>query len=451
MSRFLFARIEIWLVALLALVGLLAAVAFGFLVRDGASDEPRYGALSGAAVDVAAIPDTVAALLDPPDRVRIWNSERFADKPAGWSHSAGGLPNIPGYLLFSRYDGTARRHRVELISLRDWQVRHVWTPDGAALLDGAESASRFIDFSTWNASLFRAIHPLLLPDGDLIVKDHYSPLFRVDACGRMKWRNDDKVFHHSTMIDKDGHLWIPSLVEPQEIEGVTPEFIEDEILELDTDGNILFSRSIPQLFQKYGLEYLLFTNGSYVYDPTHLNDIEPVNSDGPYWRKGDVFLSLRNISTIVLYRPSTDEIIWWKEGPWIAQHDVDVLDDSRISVFDNHAEDRGKGAKVRDHSDVIVYDFATDTISRPYEPIMRDQKIQTLFAGLYDAMPGGYALIEDVTNARHMIVAPDGRLAADFVNRAENGFIYHLGWSRYIDQATGDAALAAMTGVNCDE
>lgn len=451
MARLLFAKLEVWAVVLIALLLVLGAIGFGFLVLDGTQRIPRYGAVSAAAVNVAEIPDTVKQIVNPRDRVRIWKGERFAEKPTGWSKPPAEMPKIPGYLLFSRYDGSVRRHKIELISMQDWEVKHIWAPDGAALLAGATSDSNFIDFSTWNRSLFRAIHPLLLLDGDMIVKDYYSPLFRIDACGKRKWFNADEPFHHSTEMDAAGNLWIPSLVEPQTIEGVTPEFVEDEILQIGVDGTILFERSLPQLMLDRGLDYLLFTNGDYEYDPTHLNDIEPVLEDGQYWKKGDLFLSLRNISTIMLYRPSTDEIVWWKQGPWMAQHDVDVVGPTQISVYDNHAEDRGQDAKVRDQSNVVVYDFATDTVSRPYETLMKDEKIRTLAAGLYTPLPGGYALIEDVIDARLMIAGPDGRLAAEYTNRADNGYIYQLGWSRYIDQATGDKVLEALKGVTCDE
>lgn len=451
MARLLFAKLEVWVVCLLGLLLVLGAIGFGFLVLDGAKDSERFGALSQAAVNVAKIPDTVQDLISPPDRVRIWKSERFDAKPTGWSKPPADMPKLPGYLLLSHYDGTQRRHKVDLISMSDWQTKHTWAPDGAQLVVGAHSASHFIDFTTWNAKLFRTIHPVLLPDGNLIVKDHFSPLFRIDACGKRVWMNDQRVFHHSTEMDADGHLWIPSLIEPQKLDGVKPEFEEDEIVELDTDGKVLFSRSLAQLMVDQHLDYLLFTNGRYVADPMHLNDIQPVMSDGPYWKKGDLFLSLRNISTIMLYRPSTDQIVWWKMGPWVAQHDVDVLDQTRISVYDNHAENRGKGAVVRDHSDVVVYDFATDTVSRPYEALMKDEKIRTLFAGLYTALPDGYALIEDVTDARLMVAGPDGKLAAEYTNRADSGYIYQLGWSRYIDQATGDRVVQALKGVTCDE
>ena len=74
-------------------------------------------------------------------------------------------------------------------------------------------------------------------------------------------------------------------------------------------------------------------------DPIHLNDIEPVRKDGPYWRKGDLFLSLRSPSTVMLYRPSTNKVIWRKDGPWSKQHDVDILDDHRISIFNNNGRE----------------------------------------------------------------------------------------------------------------
>ena len=67
-----------------------------------------------------------------------------------------------------------------------------------------------------------------------------------------------------------------------------------------------------------------------------------MRKDGPYWRKGDLFLSLRSPSTVMLYRPATNKVIWRKDGPWSKQHDVDILDDHRISIFNNNGrETRG--------------------------------------------------------------------------------------------------------------
>ena len=54
-----------------------------------------------------------------------------------------------------------------------------------------------------------------------------------------------------------------------------------------------YEKSVSQIFIDNGLEYLLFAHGNdYEYDPIHINDIQPVNFDGKYWKKGDLFYQL---------------------------------------------------------------------------------------------------------------------------------------------------------------
>ena len=53
----------------------------------------------------------------------------------------------------------------------------------------------------------------------------------------------------------------------------------------------------------------IFSQDSFKSDPTHLNDIQPVLKDGPYFKKGDLFLSLKFLSMVILYRPETNKII----------------------------------------------------------------------------------------------------------------------------------------------
>ncbi len=449
MARLLFARIEAWVMILLALVMALGSIAFGYLVLDGSAGAEKYGKLSGAALAVAQIPDTLKDVIHPKDRLEIWNSARFDAKPSGWSAAQATAPDLPGYVLVSRYEGVERRNLLELVSLKDRQVKYSWPVDANRLLGDAAQTSAFMDYSIWNASLFRAIHPIVLPNGDVFLKDHFSPLFRIDACGQPAWKNDANVFHHSTELDADGNIWVPSVIEPHSVKGVPDDFLEDAIAEVDPDGKLLFKKSVTELLIENHLEHLIFSNGTYVYDTTHLNDIQPVLTDGPYWKRGDLFLSLRNISSIMLYRPSTNQLIWHMEGPWLSQHDVDILDDHRIAVYDNHAEDRGKMAKVEDHSRIVTYDFATGAVSTLFDRLMADEKIQTLFAGSFTQLPNGGALIEDTTNARLMVAGPDGSLQAEMVNRASNGKIYQLGWARYVDQALGDQILTAVTAKSC--
>lgn len=449
-QRLLFAKVEVWFLVLLAAFGLSLTVFFGWLVLSAAQDKGRLSPLRQTVIQIAEVPDTLKQLFSEDNRIQAPSAARFKDMSPGWNVAGGGpMPTIPGYLLLSRYDGDRTQHVTELVSMTTWQVLHSWIPDAETLLKDASRDSEFVNYDSWDNAHFRAISPILLENGDLITKDHASPLFRIDGCAQRVWMLDGKMFHHSNELAADGTIWASSRAEPQVIDRVNPHYYDDEIAQISLDGKLLFSRSVTQILLDHGWAHRLFTNGTYINDPIHLNDVEPVLTDGPYWKRGDLFLSLRNLSAIMLYRPSTDEILWMKEGPWIAQHDVDVLDDHRISVYNNNAQDRGTGEYVDTNSDVKIYDFATDTVTDFLNDGMANAGVKTLYAGLYTALPGGYSLIEDVTNARLLVFAPDGTLSAEYANKAATGKVYHLGWSRYITPALGDAAVAALGTQTC--
>lgn len=450
MEKFLFSKVEVWVVILLLLIGALAGIGFGAAVLDAERETGRFGAISQTAHTIAEIPDTAKRLLSRDKLLLVYSNEPFEGKADGWNFPSGPLTGLSGYILLSRYDGTEKRHEISLLSLPGMRLEHEWILDVSKLLADVDHVSPFSDSTNWNQSHFREVHPWLMANGDMIVKDHYSPLFRVNPCGDGLWLIDDQVFHHSTEADADGNFWIPSLAERQSLKRSKSSFHEDLITKISPDGKILYSASVARILLRNGYTNWLFANGMYNDDPTHLNDIEPVRVDGPYWRKGDIFLSLRNISTIMQYRPSTGEIIWMKRGPWLSQHDVDILDDHRISIYDNNAQDRGAGVYFDGNSHIMIYDFVTGKVSLAFEDVMKSNNIRTSDAGLFAELPDGSALIEDVTDARLLIARPDGKIAAEYVNRAKDGDVYHLGWSRYIGKQQGDAILNAMKKVKCD-
>jgi len=443
-ERFLFRKLEVWVLMLIALIGIALAVGFGYLVLINARDGHPKGRLGQAALDIASIPETVKKLIKDKDPRRAIRSERFGTR-SGWTLAPGAKPlSKDGYLLLSRISGDEDRSVVELVDLADFSVKHRWLPDVDTLLAGVPRKSDVSNFQGWNAKLFHYVHPLLLENGDLIVKDHQSPLFRIDRCGKMIWREYKNLFHHSTNTDAEGNLWVPTVIDPGNPAYGT-YFFEDGIDEVSpVDGKILFHRSLPDLLVEKGYEYLMFTSGGYRDDALHLNDIEVAQTSGPYWQKGDLFLSMRHVSMIMLYRPSTDQIIWAKQGPWLAQHDVDIVDDHTIAVFNNNAYDRGNGWYVKDANDITFYDFATGQTRSPYRAAMKDLGIKTLTEGLFDITTEGNVIIEEENSGRIVILDPDGRLVADFINRAKDGYVYDGGWPRYIPRAVGDKVLAAM-------
>jgi hypothetical protein len=447
--RLLFARVEIWVVLLLLLIGCLLAIGFGAAVLDAERKQGRFGPISKAALAVAETPDTLKRMLTDDNEMRVWGSARYKNKPTGWSFPSGPLTGPDGYILLSRYDGDERRQKQELVSLPSMRIVHSWTLKASELMKTVSHVSRFTEPSNWDNAHFRAIHPLLEENGDLIVKDFDTPLFRVNPCGKPVWTLQDAVYHHSIEADAEGNIWVPATAERASLELVNDEFREDRISKVSPSGKLLFARSMPRILMRHGYANWLFS--AYTHDPTHLNDIQPVLADGPYWKKGDLFLSLRNLSTIMLYRPSTDEILWMKRGPWMMQHDVDILDDHRISVYDNGAQERAPEQPFFEGtSQVMVYDFATGKVSLPLERAMKDNDVRTWTEGRSTRLPDGSTMVGDTNDGRIIIFRADGAVAALYINRAKDGWLYHLGWSRYIDKATGDAALNNLRKVRCD-
>jgi len=444
LERFLFKKIELWVVLILALLAVLGAVGFGWLALTYGRQPHPKGALADATIAVAEIPDTIKALIKDEDSREANRWQRFGSR-SGWTMEKD-APSLAadGYILVSRFSGDEDRSVVELVDLADFQVKYRWLPDVNQIIAGVPHVSNITRFERWSTRMFNFVHPLLLANGDLIVKDHQSPLARVDNCGQMIWHQYADLVHHSTNTDAEGNLWVPTLIDPGNPD-YAPQFFQDGITEFSPDdGHVMFTRSLPDLMVKEGYEAMLFGSGAYRDDALHLNDIEVAQSSGPFWQKGDLFLSLRHMSMVILYRPSTDRIIWQKQGPWLAQHDVDIIDDHTIAVFNNNAYDHGFGWYVKGHSDVTFYDFATGKTSTPFARALAEQDLKSLTEGLFDLTTEGNAMVEEQNSGRIVLLGKDGRFLGDYINRARNGKVYDLGWSRYVPRAEGDAALAAI-------
>src|SRR5690606_15593821 len=128
----------------------------------------------------------------------------------------------------------------------------------------------------------------------------------------------------------------------------------------------LYIKSINEMLYENGYRGLLFGVGPLESDPVHLNDVQPALTSGPYWEKGDLLISLRNKSTVILFRPSTNKILWLRTGPWLYQHDADFIDDTRISIFGNNVIRNADFDFIDKHNEQYVYDFKNDSLSTPY-------------------------------------------------------------------------------------
>ena len=420
MERFVFKKVEMWVLALVVLFFLLGSAFFGVVVRNAVLGFDRFGVIGDISLAIVEVPSNVRSFLAGHNRMKA-NINEAVDGKTGWQISELGN-DFEDYILVSRYDGDASRHVIELFDVREREVVHVWLPDADVLLESVPHTSVIdaVHYENWTKQYFRYIHPFLLEDGQLIVKGNQAPLMRINECGELVWRLDEDFFHHSTEQDAAGTIWVPGRIEPSVVSGVSPKFRDETLFQISLDGEILFKKSVARIFMENDLEFLIFAQGNYQDDSIHLNDIQPALTDGPYWKRGDLFLSLRHLSMIVLYRPSENRIVWKKEGPWAAQHDVDILDDHRIAVFNSNAfryTNTRINAKIHGVNEIVVYDFELDQISRPWQKWFEAKQIKSFSEGLFELLPGGYLFVDDSTSGRMLLFAENGDTVAEFVNR----------------------------------
>ncbi|MGV6847586.1 MAG: arylsulfotransferase family protein [Marinibacterium sp.] len=467
LEKLMFRSLPVWFVSVMAIFAFLGMVAFGNIAIHAYKGGTKAGKLGKVVLTASTLPKLVSSITASDAYLRI-PGDFHAGKSGFSFHSAPGTRPEAGYLLLSRFDGDRGRSVVEYWDLDQQALLHTWLPPideiNAASVDFHSQEIDLLKDRTQARTLIR--HPFVTENGDLLIKSR-TPMARLDACSRITWIDDDHLFHHAVEADAKGRVWTSSKFDPPTIQGVNDRnFYDDAVVAVDAKtGKVAFKRSIADVLISHGLTRLVFAGGRYHFDPIHLNDVQPVLKSGKFWKEGDLFLSLRQSSTILLYRPSTDEIVWFKQGPWSQQHDVDILDDHRISIFDNHSyplyttnrSDPGKGSKVdpfddlRGHSDIAVYDFETDTVSYPWSDFLAALNMTSATEGLHTVRPNGDLFVEEQNRARLFEIDPQGEVLWEYVNRGSDGILYRTGWSRILKPDQGRRIASALAAAQCGQ
>ena len=427
-------KIELWVLFLTVILFFLLLMSFGALVGHKLeAPKNRFPIMSEVAYFIAEIPSNFIEILQNKKAKELQVEDRFPNL----SGFEGNPLQEEAYLLLSRYNGDIKQSIVELVDLRSFEVKKTWRPDIDKINELVDTT--IPDFKNLlrdkYSSRYNIIHPFLTEDGGLIFQNE-SPLVKIDADSQLVWQNQTDIFHHSIEQDHQGNLWVPTSLYPYQADkkylGSKIGYKDDAITKVSPDGKILFQKSVSNILIENNLGFLLFpTTSFYTNDPIHLNDIQPVLSDGPHWKRGDVFLSLWGLSTIILYRPSTNKIIWKGVEYTSGQHDVDILDDHRISIFNNNLNLFGN-SDVDGHNEIVIYDFITDSYSKYLDETLAQYDVRTITAGLNQIFDNGDLFIEEQNYGRLLYFNKDTSLQWQYVNRSDDGYVYGLPWSRIL-------------------
>jgi len=342
-------------------------------------------------------------------------------------------------LILSRYNGELKQNIVEIIDLIDFSVIHRYTIDFFDL-------NKQIDFSKYDPSFRNYAIPVRLRSFDIEIDDDlnlYSvlgeyggPLLKVDQCSKVINLNQDVRAHHSlqrgldkTFLTLNNNYPINEFVANKLNLKKDTNFKDNGIVRFDEDLNILYSKSLLELLIKNKILPTSFYLQDSKTDPIHANDVEEAVNDTNHWKKGDLFISSRNLSAIIHLRPSDNKIINFIQGPHINQHDIDIISDHEISFFNNNSR---IGHGINEFSEILIYDFEDNKFKSKFKNTVEKEKIYSYTGGGHHIFKNGSLLILEQNSARLVMFDKSEEKVLQFTN-VYNEDIYPISWFDVIE------------------
>lgn len=438
----------IFFLSFFIVIFLIVAILFGSILRHHYLGGEKFKSIQSAAVFLAEIPKNLnfiiknrslhGDVIEPINNGQVYKNKEF------FKINENVVNNFKNNLiLISRHDGETGRSIVELRDLNTFKLYHSYQPNIEEIYKKINLAKpEFKNLIRDNGvNRFAMWHPLINSKGELIFHSG-SPLVKVDLNGKVIWVNDEDVYHHAINVDNEGNIYTNTHLYPiskkvsdllQMRDNYNFDFTDNAATILNQDGEIIFSKSVTEILMENGYTNRIFSQIDYNRDPTHLNDIQPVLKDTDYFKKGDLFLSLRNMSAILLYRPSSNKIIRFIEGEFFNQHDIDILDESKISIFNNNVILNHEDQRLVKNNEIVIYDFKNNSFSKKFENTFINYKINTSTHGIVEFLQDGSATIEDRNNGRIFYVNNNGDIIWEFNNINSKNQLFDLWWSRVID------------------
>jgi len=301
----------------------------------------------------------------------------------------------------------------------------------------------------------RIMDPLLLPGKRLVYSyNGVTGLFCLDSTGTELWKQDTIAHHHSLNLDSAGNIWACSYTKENggfiiyrafyDLDGRELVYIDNTITQLDPNtGKILFHKSISEILLENNLEEYIIKSAN-IEDPIHLNDVQPALKTTAWYNEGDVFLSFRNSSALMHYRPSNNQVIRIIEGAFYSQHDIDFLNDSTLIFFNNNSHTHWSGRpgnwRVADsridmgdfHSNTMAYDLKNEKLFVYEAKAFSDNGIFTFTEGMQEVLADGSLWIEE-QNSGKLWVIKEGEVIYKQVLKSHHPGHHHLpNWTRIL-------------------
>lgn len=253
--------------------------------------------------------------------------------------------------------------------------------------------------------IFRPIGMQPLPDGDILVSfqttgsmfPYSGGVARIDPDGHPRWYRFD-YSHHWVSLSPDGRVLVPDLElgtgnwnvlvgptnRPLKAYCETDRPMVDGIQELDVNGNVVARYDINRALRASPWNAIL-VNPFEACDPLHLNYVDVLDETAPGGdlAPGNLLISSRNLSAILVYNPKQDKIVRIVKGSFQQQHSAHHLEGSKVLLFDNWgAAGAGQGSRL------LEVDLAGGPERQIFPPAgTADPTLYSGRAGLIDISP----------------------------------------------------------------
>lgn len=410
---------------------LFALSTFGWLVKHQSQGDPLLGDKVGKGLN------TFVSFLDlfekSVEEVKKL-PETFIPTPEGFSP----VNKLEQDLIsLISYSNAKKGRSIEIRNLKNDETLHRWD-----IPNPFQAHDRIMD-------------PLLLPGKRLVYSyNGVTGLFCIDSLGKEIWKQDTIAHHHGLNLDSAGNIWACSYTKENggfiiykgfyDLDGRELVYIDNTVSQLDPEtGDILFHKSISEILKENGLANLVVKSPN-IEDPIHLNDVQPALKTTAWYKEGDLFMSFRNCSAIMHYRPSTNKVIRLIEGLFYSQHDIDFLNDSTIIFFNNNAHthwsSRPGNWRVADEridagdyfSNTMAYDLKNDSLYYFEKDAYAANGIHTFTEGMQEVLSDGSLWIEE-QNSGKLWVIKNGEVIYKNVLPSHHEGHHHLpNWTRIL-------------------
>ena len=272
---------------------------------------------------------------------------------------------------------------------------------------------------------------IVYPNGDLLaiydgegVTPSGHGLIKVDKDSNLLWKFSDST-HHDVRFSQDGRIYtLTNKFKQEPLPGVPdllPPLLLDDVVILDSAGNELDRIDVADAINKSKYRKLLAgATPNKLGDHFHTNTVQPLSKEisaaFDFAEEGQILICLRELSAIVLLDPIEKKVVWAMRGPWIGQHDAEMLANGNILIFDN----KGNFSRDAGVSRILEFDPHTLAIQWKYTGNL-DSLFSVDIRGSQQRLPNGNTLITASTQGSLFEVTPENEIVWRFNNPARSG------------------------------